>query len=136
MNALKNFRSLIWLTLATLVLLAAVVLLLPKVVAARNAEAMVAAAAICIGAGWLAMVPPVVAVASFPEYVAQAGVVSIGVRLLLTLSIGMGYLSWASPPRHAFMTALAVWYLALLAVETGVTAYLARRMWSASPSSG
>lgn len=129
-------RGLVWLTLAALVILAAAVVLTPSLVAAEQGEAAVAAAAICIVAGWLAMVPPVLAVSAFPDYVAQAGAASIGLRLLLTLTLGMAYLSWGDPPRSAFMTALVVWYLALLVVETGATVFLARRLWSPQSGSG
>jgi hypothetical protein len=48
----------------------------------------------------------------------------------VTLSVGTAYYAWAQPERSPFMTALVVWYLSLLVVETGMTAYLGRRHWA------
>lgn len=127
-------RGFVWLSLAAAVLLAAVVGITPRlvganVIAGAHAEAVVAAAVICITAGWVALTPLVLSMSLFRDYVLQAATASVALRLLVTMAAGAGYLTWASPPKSPFMTAIVGWYLALLVLETAMVVLLTRKQW-------
>ena len=127
MNPGATIRGIVWLTLATTAVLALIVSQVPRFVSLDNAEAVIVSAVICVAAGWVALIPPVVAFAAYQQYVAQAGVASIGLRLLLTLVVGMVALKWSRLPQEPFLNAMTYWYLILLVVETVLIAVLAQR---------
>ncbi len=122
-------RTLLWFSLVGFLALGAVVLAAPRMADAERASAMIAAASICLLAGLIAMVPPAVVAPRWPDYIMQAGMGAMVIRLFLTLGVGMLYLKWYTPPTSTFMTAMVVCYLLLLAVETGVTLRLVKRYW-------
>lgn len=108
----------------------------PQFTDAATAKAIVAAASICTGAGVLAMMPPLFAVGWQPDYLVQAGLAMMAIRLFLTLAVGWVYLRMASPPENAFYLAMVVCYLVGLGVETALTVSLVRRTWRPPQSSG
>ncbi len=122
-------RTLLWFSLIGLVALGAVFVAAPRMADAERASAMIAAASICLSAGLIAMVPAAVVAPRWPDYIMQAGMGAMVIRLFLTLGVGMLYLKWYTPPTSTFMTAMVVCYLLLLAVETGVTLRLVKRYW-------
>lgn len=114
-------------TLAGALTVALVFALSPRVWPADTASAVSAAAVICVGAGVLAMAPLSLVIPRKPDYAIPAGLGGLAIRLLLSLGVGMAYLKIAKPPEGAFWNAMAAFYLLLLAVETAVTARLAKR---------
>ncbi len=93
------------------------------------ASAIVAAATICVVIGFFAMIPPALVAPRWPDYMVQAGMGAMVIRLILTLAVGAIYLEMYAPPEQTFMTAMVVCYLLLLAVETGVTMRLVKHHW-------
>jgi len=122
-------RTLVWFWLVGLSMLVGVVMVVPEIIPGSNASAVTAAAVICVGAGLLAIVPPTLVVQRHPDYLIQAGLGAMAVRLLLTLGSGAAYFMVYAPPQNLFMSAMVVGYLAVLAVETGVTVHLVKRYW-------
>ncbi len=122
-------RTLVWFSLGGLLALGAVVVAAPRMASPEQASAMIAAAAICLSAGLIAMIPPAVVAARWTDYIIQAGMAAMVVRLFLTLGLGLLYLKWYAPPMSTFLTAMVICYLLLLAVETGVTISLVKRHW-------
>lgn len=100
---------------------------------AAEAEALVAAAAICLIAALAAMVPVAWANARSPKLLNEAGLAAMGLRMFLTLGAGGAYWAMADPPKSFYLKSMAAWYLALLAVETGVIVFVTRRHWGATP---
>lgn len=125
-----TMRNVLWLTLAAVVVLGGAVVIVPRLASPLKAEAIVAAMVICVGAGWLAMLPPLLVAGKQAEYLMGAGLAMILIRLFVTLGLGFAYLRWADPEYAAFVTAMVVCYLTLLVAETGVTALMARRLWN------
>jgi hypothetical protein len=122
-------RNAVWLTLVSMLIVAAAVLVVPSVASPLRAEAIVAAVVICVTAGWLAMLPPVLVFERRPDYLLGAGMAMILIRLFVTLVVGWAYLRWTEPDYWTYVTAMVVCYFTLLAVETGATMYMARRLW-------
>jgi hypothetical protein len=94
-----------------------------------SASAIVAAGAICYGAGVLALTPPALIARRRPDWLIHAGLGAMIIRLFVTLGAGMTYLHGFAPPRRVFFNALVVGYLVILAVETGIVIGLVRRHW-------
>lgn len=120
-------RAPVWLALSVSVFAAAVVTIAPLLVGAARVEVIVVSGLICVGAGGVAMTPLAFVYSAYPDYRLHAGMAMVALRLLVTLGAGMIYQRWAEPPQQAYMTAMVVWYLALLVMETGLTVYLTRR---------
>ncbi len=122
-------RTLIWFNLLGFAALLALARLAPQYWDAESARAICAAAAICLGAALLALLPMVVIAARKTDLLIQAGLATVVIRMLVTLSAGAAYFSWFSPPRAVFMNAMVACYLPLLAIETAICIRLGNRYW-------
>ena len=122
-------RTLCWFSLGGLLALGTMVVVAPRMAGPEQASAMIAATAICLSAGLIALIPPAVVVPRWTEYAIQAGMAAMVVRLFLTLGLGLLYQKWYAPPMSTFLTTMVICYLLLLVVETGVTISLVKRHW-------
>lgn len=130
-------RTLLWFTVGTAVALGIVIVAAPKLTDAASASAIIAAAAICTGAGVIAMIPPCVVARRHADWLMHAGMGAILVRLMLTSGAGLGFLLWRKPTaQQTYLFALGICYVALLAVETGVILLLVKRHWRPPGPSG
>lgn len=89
-------------------------------------------AVICATAGIVAMAPLAWAASKRPGYLIQAAMAAIVLRLILSLSGGMAYQWWVSPPEGLFITSLGVAYITMLVMETGMVVFITRKHWSSS----
>ena len=122
-------RAFLWFSLIGAALLAVVGLSAPLFLEASSASAATVAAAICLVAAILALLPPALVVKHCQDYMVQAGLGAMLIRLFLTLGAGAAYLHLFTPPKWPFMTAMVVCYLVMLVAETAVTVYLVNRYW-------
>ena len=122
-------RTLIWFNLLGFVALLALTRVAPRYWEPDSARAVSAAAVICFGAALLALVPMAVIAPRRSEWLLHAGMATIAIRLLVTLSAGAAYVTWLSPPPTVFMNAMVACYLPLLAIETAIAIRLGNRHW-------
>lgn len=127
-------RTLIWFSLGGLVALWGVFAFTPRFAEPQMASAIVAAATICVVIGFVAMIPPALVAPRWPDYMVQAGMGAMVIRMLLTLGVGAIYLKVYAPLEQTFMTAMVICYLLLLAVETCVTMRLVKLHWQPQES--
>ncbi len=93
-------------------------------------RAVTAAAVICFCSAIVAVVPLVVVSRRHSEYVVQAGMAAIPIRLFLTLGVGLGFPHWSDVQESVYTTALVGFYLAFLAAETFLIVRMVNRRWS------
>lgn len=122
-------RTLLGFTLTAAAVLGAVILIAPRLAEPADASAVIAAASICLAVGVVAMVPPAVVAPRYPDYLMQAAMGAMIIRLFLTLAVGALYLRMYSPPRAVYMNAMVVCYLTLLASETVITLRMVKEHW-------
>ena len=127
-------RTLLWFALLALLGLVAAALVAPRVAGPDSASAVVAAAVICVATGLIALLPAAIVAPRYPDYLMQAGLAAMLIRLSLTLGVGAAYLRWYAPPRAVFMSAMVVAYLVLLAFETWAIVRLVKQYWRAPQS--
>lgn len=101
-----------------------------------QARAVVASGVICVGAAVASLAPVVWANARAKDWLNQAGLAAMGVRMFLTLGAGGAYLWAANPPRTFYLASVCAWYLALLASETVLIVAMTRKYWGAKASKG
>ena len=126
---LSRVRTLLGFSLAAAAVLGAVILIAPRLAEPAAASAVIAAASICLAVGVVAMVPPALVTPRYPDYLMQAAMGAMIIRLFVTLAVGALYLRMYDPPRAAFMNAMVVCYLALLASETVITLRMVKEHW-------
>jgi hypothetical protein len=117
--------------LAELLLVLAVWWVSPRLMDAAKANAVTAAAVICFGAAAVALLPVVLVAPRYPDYIMQAGLGAMLLRLVLTLAVGAWYLWAKEPPRSTFMMSAVLFYLVALAAETWIAIDSVRRYWKA-----
>lgn len=96
---------------------------------AAATSAMTAAAVICFVSTLIALLPVAIVGPRHPDWLMQAGLASIGLRMFLTLSLGAAYYRFFAPPKWAFMAAGIVCYLFFMAFETAITLRLVQKHW-------
>lgn len=122
-------RFFLWFTLIGMAMLAIVGLSAPGFLEATSASAVTVAAAICLVAAVIALLPLALVAPRFPDYLVQAGMGAMLIRLFLSLGGGALYLYVFAPPKGLFMTAMVIFYLVMLVAETAVTLRLVHRYW-------
>jgi hypothetical protein len=126
-------RTLLWFSLFGVIGLVVVIVAAPRLFEPPGASAVIAAAVICVVAGLIAMVPPALVAPRWGDYLMHAGLAAMLIRLFLTLGAGAVYYKVYAPPSSTFMGAIVVFYLVLLAYETGVTIRLVKQHWRPPP---
>lgn len=117
--------------LVGLLIVIAVWLIAPRFTTAAKASAVLAAGVICLSAAAVALLPVVLVGPRYPDYLMQAGLGAMLLRLFLTLAVGAWYLWAKQPPRMTFMMSAVGFYLAALAAETWIAIDSVRRYWKA-----
>ena len=84
----------------------------------KNFQALIAAGIITLIAGIVGLVPITIAVQHKADWLGQACLGATVIRLLVTLSAGMGWYLAIKPPLMAFALWVMLFYLVLLAWET------------------
>lgn len=84
----------------------------------ENLQAMIAAAVLTLIAGIVSLIPITLAVGQKADWLGQACLGATVIRLLLTLTIGVGWYAAVKPPLMAFSLWTMLFYLLLLAWET------------------
>lgn len=117
--------------LVGLLVVVAVWLIAPRLTTGAKASAVTAAAVICYASAIVALLPVVLVGPRYPDYLMQAGLGAMGLRMFLTLAVGAWYLWEKQPPRMTFMMSVVVFYLVALAAETWIAIDSVRRYWKA-----
>ena len=124
-------RTILWFAMAAVLGLTIVRLVAPCFFAPVEATAIFVAAGICLAAALLGLVPIALIAPRHPDWMIQAGLAAMVIRLFSTLGAGAAYLRFWSPPKWTFLMAGVVFYLVLLAAETGIIVRLVQRHWRA-----
>ena len=122
-------RTLLWVILVSGIALGGIIFAAPRLVEPPAASAIVAAACICLAAGLVALIPLMLVAPRWPDYLMQAGMGAMVIRLFLTLGVGAVYLRAYAPLKTTFMMAVVVFYLILVVAETGIAVRLVKLHW-------
>jgi hypothetical protein len=102
----------------------------------EGVRSMMAIAVICMAAALIGIMPLAWASMFKPAYIGQTALVGTVIRLLLTTAGVFGYQTFMHPQPGAFLFWAVVFYLLLLAVETGFSVYLTRRAYHTDKTGG
>ena len=97
-------------------------------------DSMTAVAVICLCTAVVAMAPMAVIAPRRPDYIGQAALAATVLRLLLTMAACVGYQVTADPHLPSFLFWATVFYLLLLAIETGFGVVAVRRFYRITPT--
>lgn len=84
----------------------------------ENLQALIAAGVVTLIAGIVSLIPITMAVEQKADWLVQAWLGATVIRLLLTISLGLGWYLTVKPPLPAFALWTILFYLVLLAWET------------------
>ena len=84
----------------------------------ENLQALIAAGVLTLIASIVSLIPITMAVEKKADWLGQACLGATVIRLLLTMSLGIGWYLAVKPPMLAFALWTMLFYLALLAWET------------------
>lgn len=84
----------------------------------KNLHSLIAAGILVLMAAIVSLIPIVIAAQRKADWLGQACLGATVVRLLLTISLGSGWYLMAKPPMMAFMVWMVLFYLVLLVWET------------------
>ncbi len=97
----------------------------------EGVSSMFAVSAICLAAALLAGLPMVIIAPRWPEHIGQAVLAGMGIRLFLTMLLGIGYQVLMQPHLGSFLFWAVAVYLSLLVVETAFNVVATRRYYKA-----
>jgi len=126
-------RTILQFTIGGALALAAIAVLCPRWLDPVRGSAVLAAAGICYAAAFVALIPMAWGAPRRPDWMGQAALGAIVIRLMLTLAAGAAYLYFFEPHRATFMASAVGCYLILLAVETTIAIRLVHRYWRTDP---
>lgn len=97
----------------------------------EGVRSMIAVSTICLIAVLIGGLPMVIIAPRWPDQIGQAVLAGTGIRLILTIFLGIGYQVLMQPHLDSFLFWAVVVYLLLLSVETTFGIVAIRRYYKA-----
>lgn len=102
----------------------------------EGVRSMMAIGVICLASALIGLMPLAMASMLKPSLIGQAALSGTLIRLVLTGGGLFGYQTMAHPQLGAFLFWAVVFYMLLLAVETGFGVYLTKRFYPTDSNKG
>ncbi len=96
-------------------------------------DSLLAVGVICLCSSLLALAPLGFVAPRYPEYIGQAGLAATVLRLMLTMGALVAYQVLMTPHLQSFLFWAPIFYLLLLAIETGFGVAMVKKYYRVPP---